>query len=130
MNPPHTGGSARLRSNATAEGAGHLNRRIIMARKFALMVATAAVVGGAAFIPAAASAGGYGYGYGNDIRSDRRDIQRDRQDLRRDYQELRRDLRTGRFGAVERELQDIRRDRQDLRRDYRDLRQDYYRRGY
>jgi hypothetical protein len=97
-----------------------------MVRKFALMLATAAAVGGAAFIPAAASAGGLG----RDIRSDIRDIHRDRVDLRRDKQELRRDVWTGRYGAAQRELTDIRHDRQELRRDYRDLGRDVYRRGY
>jgi hypothetical protein len=101
-----------------------------MVRKFALMLATAAAIGGAAVIPTVALAGGYGYGPGGDVHSDLRDIQRDRQDLRRDYQELRRDLATGRYGAAQRELSEIRRDRQDLRRDYRDLNHDQYRRGY
>jgi hypothetical protein len=103
-----------------------------MVRKFALMLATAAAVGGAAFIPTAASAGDYGYGYrpGGDVRSDIRDIRRDRADLRRDYQELRRDLWTGRYGAARRELAEIDRDRRDLRRDKADLRRDLYRRGY
>jgi hypothetical protein len=97
-----------------------------MVRKFALVLATAAAVGGVAFIPAAASAGGYGA----DIRSDIRDIHRDRADLRRDKQELRRDVWTGRYGAAQRELNDIRRDRRDLRRDYGDLGRDVYSRGY
>jgi hypothetical protein len=96
-----------------------------MVRKFVLMLAMAAAVGGAAFIPAAASAGEYGYG----IRSDLRDIHRDRVELRRDRQDLRRDLATGRYGAAGRELAEIRRDRQDLHGDYRDLRHDLYR-GY
>jgi hypothetical protein len=43
-----------------------------MVRKFALMLATAAAVGGAAIIPTVASAGGYGYGPGGDVRSDLR----------------------------------------------------------
>jgi hypothetical protein len=97
-----------------------------MVRKFAVMFATVAAVGGAAFIPAAASAGWHG----GDIRSDIRDIHRDRADLRRDKQELRRDVLTGRYGAAQRELTDIRHDRQDLRRDYRDLGRDVSRRGY
>jgi hypothetical protein len=97
-----------------------------MVRKFALMLATAAAVGGAAFIPAAASAGWRGA----DIRSDIRDIHHDRADLRRDKQELRRDVLTGHYGAAQRELTDIRHDRRDLRRDYRDLGRDVYRRGY
>jgi len=101
-----------------------------MVRKFALMLATAAAVGGAAFIPTVASAGPYGYGPGGDVRSDLRDIQRDRADLRRDDQELRRDLWSGRYGAARRDLADIDRDRRDLRRDKADLRRDLYRRGY
>jgi hypothetical protein len=101
-----------------------------MVRKFVLTLATAAAVGGAAFIPTVASAGPYGYGPGGDIRSDIHDIRRDRADLRRDYQDLGRDIATGRFGAAQRDLADIHRDRQDLRRDYRDLGRDLYRRGY
>jgi hypothetical protein len=100
-----------------------------MVRKFALILTTAAAVGGAAFIPTVASGAGYGYESGSDVRSDARDVRRDRADLRRDRQELRRDLRTGRYGAAERELRDIQRDRRDLRRDKADLRRDY-RRGY
>ncbi len=99
-----------------------------MVRKFVLTLATAAAVGGAAFIPAAASAGEYGYGGG--IRSDLRDIHRDRAELRRDRQDLRRDLATGRYGAARRDLAEIHRDRRDLHSDYRDLRHDIYRRGY
>jgi hypothetical protein len=97
-----------------------------MVRKFVLMLATAAAVGGAAFVSVAASAGEYGYG----VRSDARDIHRDRADLRRDKQDLRRDLATGRYGAARHELAEIHRDRRDLRSDYRDLRHDRYRRGY
>ena len=92
-----------------------------MVRKFALLLATATVVGAAAFTPVAASAGWYGYGHRTDARSDLRDIRRDRADLRRDYQDLRRDLWTGRYGAARRELADIHRDRRDLRHDRRDL---------
>jgi hypothetical protein len=97
-----------------------------MVRKFALMLATAAAVGGAAFTPVVASAGPLG----SDIRSDIRDIHRDRVDLRHDYQNLGRDVANGRYGAAHRELTDIRHDRRDLRRDYRDLGRDVYRRGY
>jgi hypothetical protein len=99
-----------------------------MVRKFGLMLATAAAVGGAAFVPTIASAGGYGPG--GEIRSDVREIQRDRGELRRDYQDLRRDLATGHYGAAQRELGEIRRDRQELRHDYQDLRHDVYRRGF
>jgi hypothetical protein len=101
-----------------------------MVRKFVLTLATAAAVGGAAFIPTLASAGGYGYGPGGDIRSDLRDIHHDRQELRRDYRDLGRDVATGHYGAAQRELSEIRHDRQDLRHDYRDLGHDIYRRGY
>jgi hypothetical protein len=99
-----------------------------MVRKFVLMLATAAAVGGAAFIPAAASAGEYGYS--GSVRSDVRDIHRDRADLRRDKRDLHRDLATGRYGAARHELADIHRDRRDLHSDRRDLRHDRYRRGY
>jgi hypothetical protein len=97
-----------------------------MVRKYALMLATAAAVGGAAFTPVVASAGSLG----KDIRSDIRDIHRDQVDLRRDKRELGRDVATGRYGAAQRELTDIRRDSRDLQRDYRDLGRDVSRRGY
>jgi hypothetical protein len=97
-----------------------------MVRNFALILATAAAVGGAAFTPVVASAGPLD----REIRSDVRDIRRDRADLRHDYQNLGRDVADGRYGAARREMTDIRHDRQDLRRDYRDLGRDVYRRGY
>ncbi len=99
-----------------------------MVRKFVLMLAMAAAVGGAAFIPATASA--WEYGYGGSVRSDLRDVYRDRVELRRDKQDLRHDLATGRYGAAGRDLAEIRRDRRDLHSDYRDLRHDLYRHGY
>jgi hypothetical protein len=111
-----------------------------MARKFILTLAAAA--GCAAFIPAAASADGYGYrcywyygayycsGSDSDVRADMRDIRRDRNELRWDYWDLRRDLDSGRYGAAQRDIDAIRRDRWELRRDYRELERDLYRRGY
>jgi hypothetical protein len=124
MNPLHTGGSARMRFNGGRLNLGASSRRVIMVRKLVLILVAATAVGGAAFTPAAASAGWYGYGHRADIRADRRDLRRDRADFRRDFGDLRRDLRTGRFGDASRDLADLRRDRQDIRRDRGDLRRD------
>jgi hypothetical protein len=111
---------------AMLRGRRHLKQEVTMVRQFALALATAAAVGGAAFIPSAASADPYGYGVGADVR----DIHHDRRDLHRDYRDLHRDAATGRYGAAQRDLADIRRDRHELRHDYRDLRHDEYRHGY
>jgi hypothetical protein len=101
-----------------------------MVRKFVLILATSAAVGGAAFLPTVASAGSYGYGPGEEMRGDVRDIHHDRFELRRDYEALGRDVAHGRYGAAQRAEAEIYRDRRELHRDYRELGHDLYRRGY
>jgi hypothetical protein len=118
MNSPHTAGSAGRRFNRDmAERPQKLETGgVTMVRKFILTLATAAAVGGTAFIPATASAG--------DIGRDVREIRRDRADLRHDEQQLRHDAWNLRPGAMVRDLRDIHRDRQDLREDRQDLQRD------